>query len=306
MPVVGSTAFSFASEAFALIRSLLNDADLPSTLNITPTGASRASNIVTITTSAAHGLVIGDRVQISSVTDTSFNGTQTVTSVPTSTTFTYTQTAANASSGNGLVEIIIQGDVFTDTALMPLVNAAYRKLQRRLLMSGSPTMISEIDLSLTTVGVTSITDTTTPQLPVDFIAPRQLFERLGGSTARYRLMTGPLDALPDIPQSTYLGYWSWREDGIYLIGATQLIDVRIRYSRGLVDLVSKDSQILIRGGLDPVAYWAAAGAAASKGASAPQWWAATAEDTIAEMKTIQAHSRQFRTARRRPYGGRGR
>lgn len=306
MPVVGSTAFATAQECFALIRSLLNDADLPSTLNITPTGAVRASNIVTITTSLAHGLVIGDRVNISSVTDVSFNGTQTVASVPTSTTFTYSQTAANASSGNGLVEIIIQGDVFTDTALLPLVNAAYRKLQRRLLMGGSPTMIAEIDLSLAAAGVKSITDTTTPQLPVDFLAPRQLFERLGGTTNRFLPMTGPVDALPDIPQSTYLGYWSWREDGIYFIGATQLIDVRVRYSRTIVDLVSKDSQILIRGGLDPVAYWAAAGAAASKGASAPQWWAGAAEDTIAEMKTIQAHARQFRTARRRPYGGHAR
>lgn len=301
MPVVPATAFSRAADAFALIRALLNDADLPVVFNITPAGATRVASVVTITTAAPHTLTVGNRVQISGVSDASFNATQTVTSVPTSTSFTCAQAGVDASSGNGVVELIIQGDVFTDTALLPILNAAYRKLQRRLLMGGSPTMITEIDLALG-VGATSITDTTTPALPVDFLAPRQLFERLGGSTNRFMPMSGPLDALPDMSPGTYLGSWSWREEGIYLIGATQALDVRVRYSRTLADLVSADSQLLIRGGLDPVAYWAAAGAAAAKGASAPQWWAATAEETIAELKTIQGHSRQFKTARRRPYG----
>lgn len=303
MPVLSSTAFSNAREAFALIRSLLNDADLPAVINITSVGAVRASGIVTITTDAPHGLTLNDRVQISSVSDTSFNGTQTVTSVPTSTSFTYLQAGANASSGNGLVEIIIQGDVFTDTALLNFVNAAYRKLQRRLGLAGSPTMISEIDL-VVLAGTISLTDTSTPQLPVDFVAPRQLFERLANTTNRFLPMSGPLDALPDVPQSGFLGSWSWREDGIYLLGATQDVEVRVRYSRALGDMVSADSQLLIRAGLDPVAYWAAAGAAVSKGASAPQWWAGAAEDAVGEMKQIQAHSRQFKQARRRPYGGR--
>ena len=66
-----------------------------------PNGASRANNVVTITTTTAHGLVVNDAVLIAGVVDTSFNGTFTVTSVPSSTSFTYEQTGANATSGDG-------------------------------------------------------------------------------------------------------------------------------------------------------------------------------------------------------------
>jgi hypothetical protein len=67
------------------------------------TSTSRVSNVVTITTSVAHNLVVGGSVTINGVTDSSFNGTFTIVSTPTTTTFTYAQTAANASSSAGTV-----------------------------------------------------------------------------------------------------------------------------------------------------------------------------------------------------------
>jgi hypothetical protein len=60
------------------------------------TKVARSSNVSTITTSAAHGLVVGKTVTISGLTggNSSFNGTFTIASV-TGTTFTFTQAAAN-------------------------------------------------------------------------------------------------------------------------------------------------------------------------------------------------------------------
>lgn len=55
------------------------------------------SNVATLTTSTAHGLAVGSTVKISSV-DATFNGTFTVTSIPTTTTFTYAKTATNVVS----------------------------------------------------------------------------------------------------------------------------------------------------------------------------------------------------------------
>ncbi|HEX2715989.1 MAG TPA: hypothetical protein VHM88_27715, partial [Candidatus Acidoferrales bacterium] len=66
-------------------------------------GAARGSNIVTITTTSAHGLSVGQSVTISGVSDSSFNGTFTISSVPTTTTFTYAQTGTDATSGGGSV-----------------------------------------------------------------------------------------------------------------------------------------------------------------------------------------------------------
>ena len=52
------------------------------------TNSSLTNQVVTITTSAPHGFVVGERVAISNVSS-SYNGTYEITSAPTSTTFTY-------------------------------------------------------------------------------------------------------------------------------------------------------------------------------------------------------------------------
>lgn len=55
------------------------------------------TNVATLTTTTAHGLIVGSVVLVAGV-DATFNGTYTVASVPTTTTFTYSRTAANVAS----------------------------------------------------------------------------------------------------------------------------------------------------------------------------------------------------------------
>lgn len=62
---------------------------------------SRTSNVVTVTTTLDHTFKTGQTVTIAGVTNTSFNGSFTVTSTPTLTTFTYAQSMANATSSGG-------------------------------------------------------------------------------------------------------------------------------------------------------------------------------------------------------------
>ena len=63
----------------------------------TITNKALTSNVATLTTSAAHGLAVGDSIWVEGV-DATFNGKYTVTAVPTTTTFTYAKTAANVAS----------------------------------------------------------------------------------------------------------------------------------------------------------------------------------------------------------------
>ena len=69
------------------------------------------SNVATLTTTTAHGLCTGMEITITGV-DATFNGTYTITSVPTTTTFTYAKTASNVTStavspvGTGTAEVI--------------------------------------------------------------------------------------------------------------------------------------------------------------------------------------------------------
>jgi LysM repeat protein len=66
-------------------------------------GAVRASGTATITTTAPHGFALGDLVAISGVTDTTFNGTFQVASLPSATSFTCVQEGQDSTSGGGAV-----------------------------------------------------------------------------------------------------------------------------------------------------------------------------------------------------------
>ena len=74
----------------------------------------RATNVATLTTSADHGLSVGDLVTISGVTGAAYNGTVEVLSVPLSTTFTYASTGTDEGSTadtGGTVKQLMSGKV---------------------------------------------------------------------------------------------------------------------------------------------------------------------------------------------------
>ena len=73
---------------------------------------SRVNNVASITTSTNHGLVAGSIVTIAGVTDTSFNGTFSVATAPTTTSFTYAIVGDNVlidSSGGTVASTIFNG-----------------------------------------------------------------------------------------------------------------------------------------------------------------------------------------------------
>jgi hypothetical protein len=66
-------------------------------LSASVTNKSVTSNVVTLTTSAAHGFEAGDTVVVAGV-DANLNGTFTVTATPTSTSFRYAKTTGDVTS----------------------------------------------------------------------------------------------------------------------------------------------------------------------------------------------------------------
>jgi Flp pilus assembly protein TadG len=70
---------------------------LPSNSTATVTNRTRSSNTATLTTSSAHGLAVGDGVQVSGV-GSGFDGSFTVTAIPSSTRFSYANSGSNVSS----------------------------------------------------------------------------------------------------------------------------------------------------------------------------------------------------------------
>src|SRR6202042_2998865 len=58
-------------------------------IGASPTGAVRANNIATVSTTVAHGYQVGQTVLIVNIADATFNGTFLVTGIPSPTSFTY-------------------------------------------------------------------------------------------------------------------------------------------------------------------------------------------------------------------------
>lgn len=75
------------------------------TVSATLTSLARASNVVTGTTTGAHGFSVGERVTINGTGDNAFKGTFTIATTPTSTTFTYAQTGVNQTKTSGTASV---------------------------------------------------------------------------------------------------------------------------------------------------------------------------------------------------------
>jgi len=90
------------------------------TITVSINNKALTSNVATLTTTAAHGLCVGMEITITSV-DATFNGTYTITGVPTTTTFTYAKTASDVTStavspvGTGVTNVIHFIDYNTGT-----------------------------------------------------------------------------------------------------------------------------------------------------------------------------------------------
>jgi hypothetical protein len=202
------------------------------------------------------------------------------------------------------------GAVFTDTLLMPLLNSAYRGLQRELAENGVSVLAEQQDIDLPldpTTGVTQteISDVSSPQLPADCLVPHMLWERATANTTdvfvpmeKFTSGGGMLNLQP----TTYLRLWEWREDKVNLIGATQEITVRVRYEKVLPELTLGTDPVLIRSATDPLAFATAALGARSRGARAlAQDLLGTAQMATESVIERYVRPEQVKGRRRMPY-----
>ena len=66
-------------------------------------------------------------------------------------------------------------------------------------------------------------------LPPDLILPLSLMQRQTGSGAQFTPMQPSKQPLQSRIPGPYFGDWEWRDDGIYMVGCSNTMDIRIRY-----------------------------------------------------------------------------
>ena len=210
------------------------------------------------------------------------------------------------------------GNLFTDGALLPYLNSAYRKVQRALENVQSGSQLSDDALLLVPaiqavdpaarVAITDVSQSS-GQLPSDLLVPLRMWERPYGSGlpagagGDFSEMTDLSNqgGLPSESQSAALRFWEWRADGIYMLGATQDTQVRLRYRKAFPDLLDASSPVLIRNAQDVLAFFTAALASAARGAPQAVRWDDAGVDALEDLINRATQREQQTSRRRRPY-----
>ncbi len=208
-----------------------------------------------------------------------------------------------------------QGNLFTDTVLLPYLNSAYRKVQRAIGNAGGGGFIQD-DVLLVVTAVAqqdasvqvSITDATAPpnQLPTDLLVPLKLWERTNLSSDDFAEMVDLTrhGGLPSREQDIVLSVWEWRVDGLWFLGATQDTQIRLRYMKAYPDFVDATSPVLVRNAQEALAYATAGLAGWARGSPLAEKWDAAAEDAMEDLVVAAVKREQQSSRRRRPYSSR--
>lgn len=93
----------------------------------TVSGITRSGTTATVTTTAAHRFKVGDKVVMSGATQTEYNGTMVITTVPTATTFTYEVSGSPATPATGTPAIATRYE-----SLLCLPNALHLVLKQAI------------------------------------------------------------------------------------------------------------------------------------------------------------------------------
>lgn len=195
------------------------------------------------------------------------------------------------------------------------LNAGYRDLQDALMNSGvenyaketviynlAPVPGSALDPAIQTQlsftgyfdGVSMHANTV---LPSDMVTPLVLWERQTTGNQAFMKMAPCNDGLPSRSKGSRLYEWDWHDDQIFLIGATQAVDLRLRYSRYYPELVLNNNppdQVRTRRADRALAAFVAYRFALARGAPAA--------DTFFQMATTEISSITNQTARRKQRG----
>lgn len=221
--------------------------------------------------------------------------------------------------------ISIQGDLLADNAAytIPLLQSAYEYVQDELNNRGYETPTKEILLlNVTPVPAAALSPGTqvyidyvnyfdglnlnnAPVLPQDMLTPVKLWERPAGSLLRFAPMGLANDGIDSLPQYSYMRQWEWRDDKIYMPGATQAIDLRARYKAYFPVLANGQSIVKIFHGGNAVAYDCAMKFAGPRAGEAVAYFKEERDKSIQQIVTRIGRKNQRRNSRPQPYGAMG-
>ena len=151
-----------------------------------------------------------------------------------------------------------------------------------------------------------------PVLPQDLEIPLKLWERASGQDAFFIPMFDASGGLPSYPKTSVFRYWEWRDDQIYLTGALQVNDIRLRYKRFLPDMLpqgtlaqSQNAPVPLLRCARALAYLVVETFSDGRGGVISDRFVAKKDSAIKQLINNTTRKKQYSNYRRQPYSGRG-
>lgn len=201
------------------------------------------------------------------------------------------------------------------------LNSAYRTLQKQLRDAGVEYAFAETQLLAMpavvspdpsvqvfidfTQNYNGTSFSSSPVLPADLITPLRLWERPTQTLSNFQEMFPTSDGLPSRSQTAWLGEWEWRTQKLFMVGATQIQDLRLRYIPTLPDLTDGDSEVLILESKEAIAYYTASAWAGTRGSPLADTLFTQGKMFADKMINATARKTQRAQHRRLPYSRRG-
>lgn len=222
----------------------------------------------------------------------------------------------------------LAGNLLSDNQpyVFPMLNLAWRKLQDRLGNNAIESFPEEIIIpGVPAQGPPALTDPTVfcyinydsyfdgnsaiegTQLPQDLQIPLRVWERATGNNGSWIPMSPSIDGLVSKPKSSLLREWEWLDDQLNFIGASQALDLRVRYRKFIPDLLSDSTEVvpLLRCAV-ALAYLVVEIFAAGRGSTILPVFHTEKEDAIKQLINSTTRKQQRTNFRRQPYSRRAR
>jgi hypothetical protein len=191
------------------------------------------------------------------------------------------------------------GVLWRDAKLMPRLQEAHRELQLQMMLTGVPVLTTRSQVL--SVPANTLDLSTVSNYPTNLVQPIAMYEKkVGQAVSSFVLMT-ETDDLPLIDQQTELLYWTWTEQTIKLLGATQANEVLLQYRKGITIPQTVNDTIGIYFGELFLSYRIAALAIQSKEPRQASIFNTDAKNAISSISRAAQKEMQNLPARRRGY-----
>jgi hypothetical protein len=144
-------------------------------------------------------------------------------------------------------------------------------------------------------------------LPDDVIYPERVWERPSGTNNPFIPMCQSTFGLSSRPQYPAMKEWEWRGDAIWMVGATQSVDLRLRYYANFPTFFSQTLDfdttfVPIMDSLDAIAYKTAVKYATMLGSPGLADLKMDAKEQMFQLKNANTRRMQSEDYQRIPYG----